>query len=265
MPATSYAALEQAFGTAPRIVVMTGAGLSTECGVPDFRSKGSPWLTYPPLPFADFMASAEMRLEGWRRKFAMDDLYVGAQPGRGHRALAGMVQSGRIAGIITQNIDGLHQASGIGEVQLAELHGNGTFATCLACNERHELASVRREIATKAQAPVCGCGGIIKSATISFGQPMPQGPLRRAEAWSRNCDLLLVVGSSLLVQPAASLPLVAQQAGARLAILNREPTPLDGMADIVLHTEAGPVLENLHVNSGNVPQKSTISAVATNP
>lgn len=265
MPATSYAALEEAFDSARRIVVMTGAGLSTECGVPDFRSEGSPWLTYPPLPFADFMASAAMRLEGWRRKFAMDALYAGAQPGRGHRALAGFAQSGRIVGIITQNIDGLHQASGIPEGQLAELHGNGTYAACLVCNRRYELTFVRGEIATKACAPACDCGGYIKSATISFGQAMPQGPLRRAEGWARNCDLFLVIGSSLLVQPAASLPLVARQAGACLAILNRAPTPLDGMADIVLHAEAGAVLEKLHANCRNVPQKSTIGAVAKNP
>lgn len=265
MPATSYAALESAFGLASRIVVMTGAGLSTECGVPDFRSKGSPWLTHPPLPFAAFMASPEVRLEAWRRKFALDDTYAGAKPGRGHLALASLTQCGRISGIITQNIDGLHQASGVAGEQLAELHGNGTFATCLACDQRHELAWVRSEIATKARAPACDCGGIIKSATISFGQAMPQGPLRRAEAWSRDCDLFLAIGSSLLVQPAASLPLVARQAGARLAILNREPTPLDHVADIVLHAEAGPVLEDLHVNCGNVPQKSTTGAVAGNP
>ncbi len=265
MPATSLEALHSAFAAARKIVVMSGAGLSTECGVPDFRSSGSPWLTHPPIAYADYLASPTLRNEAWRRKFALDDTYAGARPGRGHKALAAMVASGHVIGIITQNIDGLHQASGVPATALAELHGNGTFAACLTCQKRYELAALRAAFSTHGAVPACTCGGIIKSATISFGQAMPRAPLAQAEAWARGCDLFIVVGSSLLVQPAASLPLVAKQAGARLAIINREVTPLDTVADMVLHAEVGPVLDALHVHNKNVPQNSDKAAVATIP
>ena len=255
MPATSFEALDAAFTAATYTVVMSGAGLSTECGVPDFRSPGSPWLTHPPIPFAEFIASPAQRHEAWRRKFALDDAYAGATPGRGHRALAAMVADGRISGIITQNIDGLHQASGMRAEALAELHGNGTYAACLTCQKPYELAALRRAFEAEGEVPACACGGIIKSATISFGQAMPKAALTRAQAWARRCDLFIVIGSSLLVQPAASLPLVAKQAGARLAIVNRQATPLDDVADMVLHTEVGPLLHALHVNNENVPHK----------
>ncbi|MBV1707845.1 MAG: Sir2 family NAD-dependent protein deacetylase [Hyphomicrobiales bacterium] len=265
MPDLPLPTLQSAFAAARRIVVMSGAGLSTECGVPDFRSRGSPWLTHPPIAYADYLASPTLRNEAWRRKFALDDTWAGARPGRGHKALAAMVASGHVIGIITQNIDGLHQASGVPAAALAELHGNGTFAACLSCGMRYELATLRAEFAGSGSIAPCGCGGIIKSATISFGQAMPKEPLARAEAWARGCDLFIVVGSSLLVQPAASLPLVARQAGARLAIINREATPLDPLADMVLHAEVGPVLSALHVHNQNVPQNSEKAAVATIP
>lgn len=239
-------ALIRALHGARRIVAFTGAGISTESGVPDFRSPGSPWLANRPIPFDAFLASAAARREAWRRKFTMDDLYKDAAPSAGHRVLADLFHAGRLPGIITQNIDGLHQLSGVPDEAVIEVHGNGTYATCLDCAERHELAGIRAVFEEKGHAPACrACGGIVKSATISFGQRMPEAAMRRAEALARDCDLFLVIGSSLVVYPAASLPLVAREAGARLAILNREPTPLDPEAHLVVNAEIGPVLASI--------------------
>ena len=230
---------------ARRIAAFTGAGISTECGVPDFRSPGSPWLRHPPVAFAAFLADPAMRAEAWRRKFAMDDCYAHARPGRGHLALAALVRQGRCPAVITQNIDGLHQASGLAASEVIELHGNGTYAACLGCGRRHELREVRAAFEASGEAPHCACGGIVKSATVAFGQAMPQTPLRLARELCESCDLMLVVGSSLQVQPAALLPLLAARSGARLAIVNREATPLDAAADLVVRDDIGTVLSQL--------------------
>jgi NAD-dependent deacetylase len=227
-------------------VGFTGAGISTESGVPDFRSPNSPWMRHKPIPFKAFLTSAEARREAWRRKFAMDDLYRGARPSRGHLALARLVAGGRMPAVITQNIDGLHQAAGIPADDVVELHGNGTYAACLSCGARHELADVRAVLEATGDPPDCAaCGGIIKSATISFGQSMPEEPMRRSRELSLSCDLFLVLGSSLVVHPAAAFPVMARRNGATLAIVNREPTPLDDIAAVVLRGEIGDVLEPL--------------------
>jgi NAD-dependent deacetylase len=226
-----------------RALCLTGAGLSTECGIPDFRSPGSPWLVHKPIDFQSFMSSREIRTEAWRRKFEIDALAVGARPGRGHRAIARLVADRKIISVITQNIDGLHHASGLPADAIIELHGNGTYATCLRCDERYEIAEVRQRFQQEGQAPDCHCGGPIKSATIAFGQPMPAAKLQRAQMLAQGCDLFLVVGSSLAVYPAASLPLIAKRNGARLAILNGSPTELDDYADVVIHQDIGTVLE----------------------
>jgi NAD-dependent deacetylase len=241
--ATSMAALRAMVEESGVLVGFTGAGISTESGVPDFRSPGSPWLENKPISFDLFLKSEEARREAWRRKFAMDDLYRDARPNRGHRALASLVGSGRMPGVITQNIDGLHQAAGIAEHQVIELHGNGTYAVCLSCGRRYDLGWVRTRFEKTGDAPVCEtCGGIIKSATISFGQAMPEEAMRRALKLTLSCDLFLVLGSSLVVYPAASFPLMAKENGARLAIVNREPTPLDDAADLVIRAEIGQIL-----------------------
>lgn len=225
------------------VVAFTGAGISTESGVPDFRSPGSPWLKNKPIDFQDFVASENARCEAWRRKFVMDDLCRDAGPGRGHQALATLVRQGKSPGIITQNIDGLHQVAGIPDENVVELHGNGTYATCLACGLRHELGDVRRDFEATGRAPVCrSCGGMVKSATISFGQAMPADAMRRARELTLACDLFLAIGSSLVVYPAAGFPVLAKRNGARLVILNREPTELDPLADLVIAGEIGPVL-----------------------
>ena len=229
-------------GQAEQIVAFTGAGISTECGVPDFRSPDSAWKRFPPIPFAEFLASEEQRVEAWRRKFAMDDLYAGAKPGRGHAALARLVASGKMSHVITQNIDGLHQASGIPSERIIELHGNGTYARCLSCGQQHDLAQVRPVIEEQGRAPVCDCGGLVKSATISFGQSMPQKELQRAQRATLACDLFLVIGSSLVVHPAAAFPRIAKENGAVLVILNKDATPLDGIADLIVRADIGDVL-----------------------
>ena len=233
---------------AAAIVGFTGAGISTESGVPDFRTPGSPWMVNKPIPFEAFTASRAARIEAWRRKFAMDDHFRGAAPNRGHAALARLIGEGRSPGLITQNIDGLHQASGIPNDRIVELHGNGTYATCLTCGWRHELDAIRPAFEATGEPPSCVmCDGPVKSATISFGQAMPQEQMRRAHALTLAADLFLVVGSSLVVFPAATLPVIAKRNGAKLVILNREPTELDAIADLVVRAEIGPALARLAI------------------
>jgi NAD-dependent deacetylase len=240
---TAVEGLRRLFDEASAIVPFTGAGISTECGIPDFRSPGGVWTKMAPIQFEDFLSSAEMRDESWRRRFAMEDQFGAARPGRGHRALATLHRIGKARGVITQNIDNLHQASGIPAADVIELHGNTTYATCLKCAKRYELAWVRERFeGSGGRAPECACGGFIKTATVSFGQAMPEPAMRRAEGWTLACDLFLVIGSSLVVWPAAGFPMLAQRNGARLAIINREPTDFDDIADLVVHEDIGTVL-----------------------
>ncbi len=237
-------ALQSLFDEAGRCIGFCGAGLSTESGIPDFRSPGSPWLSHAPINFADFMRSPTLRAEAWRRKFAIDDAAGSVMPNRGHLALAHLVESGRMDQIITQNIDGLQQKAGTHASKIIELHGNGTYATCLSCGLRHELADIRPKLEETGHAPVCdACGGPVKSATIAFGQSLPDAVLREAVVASRSCDLFFVIGSSLKVRPASSLPLIAKEHGARLVILNREETALDAQADLVIRSQIGPVMD----------------------
>jgi NAD-dependent deacetylase len=196
-----------------------------------------------PIDFADFLASEEARRETWRRRFAMDETFREARPNRGHRAVAELVRRGKVAAVITQNIDGLHQASGIADDRVIELHGNSTYARCLDCKARYELEALRIAFARDETAPVCDdCGGFVKTATISFGQAMPAEAMRRAEIETRAADLFIVAGSSLVVYPAAGFPELAKRNGAILAIINREPTGLDPIADLVLNRAIGETL-----------------------
>ena len=189
-------------------------------------------------------------MSSWRRRFAMEDEFGGARPGRGHRAIASLHRLGKVPAVITQNIDNLHQASGIAPEHVVELHGNTTFAQCLDCSERYELEWVRgRMEAGNGCAPDCpACGGFIKTATISFGQAMPDAAMRRAQDLTAAADLLLAIGSSLVVWPAAGFPLMAKRNGARLVIINREPTDFDAIADLVIRQDIGTVLEPLIVH-----------------
>ena len=224
----------------------TGAGISTESGIPDFRSPESPWMRHKPIPFEAFLRSDEARREAWRRKFAMDDLSRDAQPNRGHFALAALVRRGKMPAILTQNIDGLHQASGVRPDRVIELHGNGTYATCLSCGERHELGPIRSRFEATGLAPACElCGGIVKSATISFGQSLDAAVLRASMHAATTCDVFLTVGTSLQVHPAAGLCDLAKANGAVLVILNDQPTPYDELADLVVREPIGTALPAL--------------------
>jgi NAD-dependent deacetylase len=242
-PAGSRADLARLIADARRMVVFTGAGISTESGVPDFRSPGGVWSRMKPIQFQDFVASEERRREAWTRVFTGRAGWVGAKPNAGHFAVARLVQQGKVAAVITQNVDNLHQDSGVPADQVIELHGNASYAACLECGERHELDELKDSFLKVGEIPYCRrCGGLVKTATISFGQQMPAEPMARAEAATLSCDLFLVLGSSLVVYPAAGFPLLAKRNGASLAIVNREPTELDAYADLVLHDEIGPAL-----------------------
>jgi NAD-dependent deacetylase len=237
---TAIARLRDLIEGASNILPFTGAGISTECGIPDFRSPGGLWTKNKPINFDDFLSSREMRDESWRRRFAMQHQFAGARPGRGHRALASLHRAGKVPAVVTQNIDNLHQASGIPAADVVELHGNTTYALCLDCGDRYELEAVRAHFeAAAGRAPDCACGGYIKTATVSFGQAMPQQAMLRAEALTRACDLFLAVGTSLVVWPAAGFPLMAKRNGAALVIVNREPTDFDDVADLVVRQDIG--------------------------
>jgi NAD-dependent deacetylase len=245
---TAISGLRSLIEGARTIVPFTGAGISTECGIPDFRSPGGLWTKNQPIPFDAFLASAEMRDEAWRRRFVMGQRFAEAKPGRGHMALSSLYRAGKVPAVVTQNIDNLHQASGIASDAVVELHGNTTYAVCLTCAQRYDLSWVRQKFeAAGEHAPDCSCGGYIKTATVSFGQAMPDKPMQRAEELSRSCDLFLAIGSSLTVWPAAGFPLTAKRNGAALVIINREPTEFDEIADLVVRFDIGDVLERFIV------------------
>ncbi len=243
MEDNAIATLRDMLDRSRRAVVFTGAGISTESGIPDFRSPGGIWTRMAPIDFQDFLASKEMRREAWRRKFAMEPTMRAAEPNRGHRAVANLVRRGKVSAVITQNIDGLHQASGVPERQVIELHGNTTYAHCLDCGQRYEIDDIRAAFEQDEEPPVCAaCEGHVKTATISFGQAMPEAAMQRAHLELMAADLFLSVGSSLVVYPAAGFPEIAKRNGAQLVILNREPTGLDHLADLVLNREIGDTL-----------------------
>ena len=226
------------------LVAFTGAGISTESGIPDFRSPGTGlWTKMQPIQYQEFISSEAIRTTSWSRRFDGERTMDSAKPNKGHQAIAQWIAEGRCTQIITQNVDNLHQDSGVPTGQIVELHGNATYAHCLTCKKRYELDLLEAQFREHgAVLPCSGCEGIIKSATISFGQQMPGEPMRLAQLATENCDTFLVVGSSLTVQPAASFPALAKQLGARLIIVNREETPLDDMADLLVRDSIGTAL-----------------------
>ena len=231
---------------ARHITAFTGAGISTESGIPDFRSPGGVWSRMKPIQFQDFLRDPDLRREGWSRAFSGRAGWTGRAPNAGHMALARLARQGKLRSVITQNVDNLHQDSGLSPDRVIELHGNASYATCLECGLRHEIEDLRPAFEASGEPPACReCQGVVKTATISFGQAMPQEPMQRAEAETLACDLFLVLGSSLVVYPAAGFPILAKRNGAKLAIVNREPTDLDAHADLVLHDEIGPALSEI--------------------
>ena len=232
----------QLIDAAQRIVIFTGAGISTESGIPDFRSPGGAWTKMKPIDFSDFMRSDTARRETWKRRFDMEDILIKATPNRGHRAVAELIRRGKAASVITQNIDGLHQDSGIPDDKIVELHGNTTYAHCLECAQHFDIRALRVDFERDRIVPSCACGGWVKTATISFGQSMPQREMQRAQRETLLADLFVVIGSSLVVYPAAGFPELAKRNGSALVILNRDETTLDGIADLVINRAIGDTL-----------------------
>jgi NAD-dependent deacetylase len=228
-----------------RIVIFVGAGLSTESGIPDFRSPGGVWDKYDPQEFyfQRFLVSETSREKYWQMATDMYKLIKDAQPNRAHLAIAGLEQLGKLDYLITQNIDGLHFKAGNSPDKVLELHGTAMHVTCLNCHKRYNRDAIQNRIAGGDKAPLCNaCKGLLKPATISFGQSMPVEETQAAYDHSAACDLFIVIGSSLVVHPAAQMPVIAKQNGAKLVIINRDETPCDPIADYVVHVQAGPTM-----------------------
>src|SRR5262250_223173 len=216
------------------IVVFTGAGISTESGIPDFRSPGGLWTRYKPVAFQDYMSSESARIEAWKRRLETYEAHKNARPNIGHYFVQSLDQKGKLIGLVTQNVDGLHSDAGLADRKIVELHGTNRRIICLKCEKSFDPDEIIKRLVGDFSSPKCdACGGILKSATISFGQPMPQQAMRQAQEWAERAQIFIIMGSSLQVQPAASFPVMAKRNGALLAIVNREPTPLDEYADFV--------------------------------
>ncbi len=230
---------------ANRVLIFTGAGISTESGIPDFRSPGGVWSKMTPIYFQDFVASRDQRRESWRRVFNKTAGWTGAKPNSGHYAIAKLVDMGKVSCVVTQNVDNLHQHAGIDDDKVIEIHGNASYAKCLNCGKRYEFDDLKPRYEADEDLTCLFCEGLLKSATISFGQAMPEEKMALAEAEAEVADLCLAIGSSLVVYPAANIPIIAKQTGAQYAIINREPTDQDPYADLVLNTEIGPLLSEV--------------------
>jgi len=231
-----------------RLVVFTGAGISTESGISDFRSPGGLWEKYDPSDFTfdKFIASEETRKRYWEMNQELWTTILEAQPNAAHRSIAELDKMGKLDCVITQNIDGLHQRAGLSDDKVLELHGTTLWVNCLSCAKRYPRQEIHDRVESGDRAPCCDdCGGILKPATISFGQAMPEKETREAERKSAICDLFLVIGSSLVVYPAAQMPVVAKRAGAQLVIINLMSTPHDDYADLIIHDKAGETMAQI--------------------
>jgi len=227
-----------------RIVAFTGAGISTDSGIPDYRGPGGVWEQRSPPTIGDFLENAETRRAYWRRRRHDYPTLSAREPNGAHLALASLERAGRLTAVITQNIDGLHQRAGNDHERVIELHGTAHRIRCVSCGSFWDAAAIHRRLDAGEEEPRCErCGGILRSATVLFGEPLAKDVLQRAIEAARSCDLMLVIGSSLVVNPAAQLPVVAKRNGAALAIINRTPTPLDAFADVHVLGEATPVIE----------------------
>ncbi len=230
------------------IVVFTGAGASTESGIADFRSPGGVWEKYDPedFYFQKFLASEQAREKYWQMSTEMYESLKNAEPNRVHLAIAKLEKLGKLDCVITQNIDGLHHKAGNSREKVIELHGTALSVSCLSCRRKYDRDEVQEGIRKGVKVPRCGdCGGLLKPDTISFGQAMPVLETKEAQRRSFDSDLFIVVGSSLVVQPAASMPINAKQGGAKLVIINRDPTPHDGYADVVINGPAGEIMARI--------------------
>ena len=234
--------LSQYINEAKNIVIFTGAGISTDSGIPDFRGPQGVWKTNTPIYFQDFIGSEEVRKESWKRKFSGQDIIKKAKPNIGHLAVAEIINEHESAYLITQNVDNLHQDAGVPDNKITEIHGNASYASCLDCEIRYELKPIKKDFLENETVPYCdSCGGIIKTATISFGQSMPEEGMQIAQRKTLGCDLFITIGTSLVVYPAAGFPKLAKEIGANLIIINNEPTDFDPIADLVIHEQIGKV------------------------
>ena len=234
--------LSQYINEAKNIVIFTGAGISTESGIPDFRGPQGVWKTNTPIYFQDFIGSEEVRKESWKRKFSGQDIIKKAKPNIGHLAVAEIINEHESAYLITQNVDNLHQNAGVPDDKITEIHGNASYASCLDCGIRYELKHIKQRFLENETVPYCdACGGRIKTATISFGQSMPEEGMQMAQRKTLGCDLFITIGTSLVVYPAAGFPKLAKEIGANLIIINNEPTDFDPIADLVIHEQIGKV------------------------
>jgi len=230
---------------ANNIVIFTGAGISTESGIPDFRGPQGIWKSSTPIYFQDFISSEEVRRESWKRKFFNKDIIKTAKPNTGHIAVSEIINTNASAHLITQNVDNLHQDAGVPQSKITEIHGNATYATCLDCKIRYELEPIKRAFLGKGIIPSClSCGGIVKQATISFGQSMPELGMQIAQMKIVKCDLFISIGTSLVVYPVAGFPKLAKEIGAKVIIINNEPTDYDNIADLVIHQKIGHVFSD---------------------
>ncbi len=222
------------------IVVFTGAGISTESGIPDFRSSGGIWTRYRPITFQEYVGSEQSRLESWKRRLETYEDHKNAKPNVGHFFVQSLDEKGKLIGLITQNVDGLHSKAGLREEKIVELHGTNRKIVCLSCNKYFDPDDIIKRLVGNFSSPRCDeCNGILKAATVSFGQAMPEDAMRRAQEWTDRARIFIVLGSSLQVQPAATFPVMAKRNGALLAIINREATPLDEYADFVYQGAIG--------------------------
>jgi len=223
-----------------QIVVFTGAGISTESGIPDFRSPGGIWTRYRPVTFQEYMTSESARIEAWKRRLDGWEQYRNAKPNVGHYFVQALSVKEKLIGLITQNVDGLHSVAGVPDDKIVELHGSSRKILCMGCTKEFEPEPIMNGLVGDFASPKCDtCGGILKSATVSFGQAMPEQAMRIAQGWTEQAKVFIVMGSSLQVQPAASFPVLAKRNGALLAIINREDGPLDDIADFVHHGAIG--------------------------
>ena len=229
-------------------IIFTGAGISTESGIPDYRSKGGLWDKFRPVYFDEFMSSKESRIEYWRRKSELYHDIDQAKPNKAHLAVKALYDMGLIESVITQNIDGLHQEAGLPDEKVIELHGSNRRIRCMSCGEISSIHEAQKRIEAGDLAPECSCGGYLKPDTISFGQSMPADEVKKASELSGSCNFFMVIGSTLLVQPASLMPEYARQAGAFLAIVNLSKTPYDDICDVLIVQKAGEVLPAI-VNS----------------
>ena len=218
-------------------VFFTGAGISTDSGIPDFRGPNGFWKKNTPIYFQDFMSSKDMRTKYWEQSVNFKSNFSKFKPNKGHEAVANIIKAKGDGHCVTQNVDNLHQAAGLSDDQVTEIHGNATYAVCLDCTKKFDLEPIHQAFKDNQKPPTCNaCGGHVKTATISFGQPMPEKEMTRAQNEAANSDLMIAVGSSLVVYPAATIPLLGKQNGANLVILNNEPTEMDQFADLVINS-----------------------------